>query len=780
MKKIALVGFNIFSPGGTSRSNLNLIAEFKEAGYSSVFYNYQSFSKCDVKRLREENPYLVGCPFKTFDDLSHIEECEYVFVTREEFFCLAPFIRQQTNAKIIGEIHAPLSTIRPDDIRPYLSSITCVRVATDGIRKEFIRRFDYSRVYAQRVSLKHVNTQAMLNKDFSNSKINLHVLARFDYVKDIEYSIRLVDYLVNSKKISSVNYYINGYGSGEENYRELVKEYGLEDYVFINKDVPNNHIYLCTSRAETFGYSIVEEISEGDPVILYKGDDGVLKENFSEFRNCLWITKDISRDADAIEAFVKNEIRQESYYFNLKVIEKWKQGYVEKFETNVAKFQLESNEKIKQAVIFSDVKKIVNQKLNIDKLRGLRLIYYRLRQLPVIGRIIRNEKLRRKILRIIKLITHSKFEAAVAVDENQFFIESFHGTNFAGDPKYFALSIKENKPKAKIYVSSINQFVDNEIANNGLLPVRVGSVDYLQKFKASKYVFMNGNSLDKAGKNKNQVFVQTWHGFPLKKMVNDLADSQQRKKESMAFEPRMKKWDFLTTSSVYNTELLTSAFDLKENAALKIISRGTPKNEYLLKNRNDNNERQRVYKKYFNREEIKPTHFVLFCPTWRKDNREQVFSVDLVRVIEHLPKNYELIVKLHPNEGELYKKYAALNERIHCFKNEIVDIQELYILSDVLISDYSSAMFDFSLLERPIIVLQEDEENYVKQIGWYFDIKKVLGMDGVKLTSEELAKTILNTNMDEVNQYTRLIKTKLLSGEHVGATNEALNIIFGE
>ncbi|MGJ5703224.1 CDP-glycerol glycerophosphotransferase family protein, partial [Staphylococcus equorum] len=97
---------------------------------------------------------------------------------------------------------------------------------------------------------------------------------------------------------------------------------------------------------------------------------------------------------------------------------------------------------------------------------------------------------------------------------------------------------------------------------------------------------MNGNSWDKVYKHNDQVFIQTWHGFPLKKMVNDLSDDIEKTTQLMQFKPRMMKWDYLITSSNTNTMLLKSAFPLEENPNLNILQQGAPRNEYLIENNN--------------------------------------------------------------------------------------------------------------------------------------------------------------------------------------------------
>lgn len=61
-------------------------------------------------------------------------------------------------------------------------------------------------------------------------------------------------------------------------------------------------------------------------------------------------------------------------------------------------------------------------------------------------------------------------------------------------------------------------------------------------------------------------------------------------------------------------------------------------------------------------------------------------------LLKYLPENYEIIVKLHPNESHLRTRYNQIDNRIHCYFNELVDIQELYILSECMITDYSSTI----------------------------------------------------------------------------------------
>ncbi|WP_225046836.1 CDP-glycerol glycerophosphotransferase family protein [Lacticaseibacillus kribbianus] len=782
MKKIAILGFNIFSPGGTSRSNINLLEEFGRAGYTITFYNFRPFTHGDLRKLQKREPAAANVAFKFIKELENDPlDYEYFFITRENFFCVAPYIRANSQAKVVGEIHTPLAMIEEEDLASYLRYFTCVRVATASIKAEVERRFGCHNVYVQTVSLEHIDvTPQPFDPSLVDSEghINLAIRSRFDHEKDIPAAIKLIDYLVNYLKHDEYHMYITGYGPSGTLYHNLTKYYQLEDHIHFNeKVVPERHLYISTSFYETLGYSVLEEFAAGHPVLLFPGNDGVVKENFGAFADCVWLTKVPEDDVPNIFDFVAKPRTEEAYRHNLALIAEMKAGYVEKFEQNTAAFAAGSQSVAPASYSYDEMWTALQKRTKFDGMRRFRRFYYKLRRIPAFGALIKQDWIRVPAMHFLSRFVGETpdFTSQEPISDNKYFIESFHGTNISGDPKYFGLAIKRRHPDAEVYVSSRNQLVDMEAIANGFTPVRVGSLRYLEKFQQSKYVFMNGNTLDKAGKRDGQVFVQTWHGFPMKQMVNDLADPEQRENESTAFAPRMQKWDYLTTSSEYNVELLRSAFRLADNDHLTVFHNGTPKNEYLLANGDSEAEKQRVFEKYFNRPYDGKHKIVLFCPTWRKGNRSDVSELELKAVVDALPEEYLIVVKLHPLEGRLRKQYAELDPRIFCFYNELVDIQELYVLSDLLISDYSSAIFDYALLNKPILVMQEDEEDYQQSIGWYFDIESETGLHARSYTAPELTTAILNA--PDTREASAQIKTKLLTEEHVGSTDEVLDAI---
>lgn len=766
---MAIIGYNIFSPGGTTRSNLNVLKEFSHRSFRLLYFNEEEFTNVDVRLLKAQENLDDSIEFYTLKQLDRFSDIDIALLTRESFLKFGKLLKSLNPACIVvGELHGPLPLIK-DNIAVFLPFIDCIRVATPSVQKAFLEKFQYDKVFVQRVSLHHLS--AIELKECKPTS-NLFIHSRFDeYTKDIAYAIKLIAVIVHELKFKDIRLYINGYGVGERLYEKLIESYRVKDHVFINDEIPEDYIYLCTSKYETFGYSIAEAICAGHRALLYYGNDNVLKENFSNFKNVGWLTKDVLKDAEQVLEFFKKPMNKDEQNFDMQHM---KNEFAKDFLENISQFSIGNSpvhlskneirallgkEKV-VSVCFSEVKKI----------------YRFSRKVPMVGRVLSSNTFRKYAFSTVDFAKRTiKREMKLSLKENAFFIESFHGRNFSGDPKYLALAIKKMNENVTMYVSSVSDLVDMEIRSFGFVPVRFGSADYVEKFKQCKYIIANGNLIDRLKKQEGQVFIQTWHGFPLKRMVHDLKNQAQRKKETKAFVPKMKKWDYLLTSSRFNTELLTSAFKLNSHWNLTIIQEGLPKNEFLIENKDNEELRNALHLKYFHKRLPKNRKFVLFCPTWRKEKRKEVTRINLIELVSLLPKEYELILKLHPNEGALVQEYSELNERIHCFHNDLVDIQELYLLSDVLISDYSSSIFDFAHLGRKIIVLQEDAVDYEEKIGWYFDIERLCNLKAKAWSVAELASEIVDPSIGDSHER---IKSMLLTNDRLGSTERILKRIF--
>ena len=739
---IKILGFNLFQKGGTTRSNLNLLRALRESGHTVTYINYLPFRKRHIQKLSSNaRREIEGINFESFRSEKSLLGCDIVILTREDFFVYAREIKRRApHIKILGEIHGPLAYIH-STLDLALEAVDAIRVSTPEIATQFVKYYDYPYVFPMYVNTDHIVYQPVP----SPPTHNLMIKARFeDAIKDISYALKLMHFIVHTKGQNNVQLFIEGYGPSLELYEQLIRYYHLEEHVHINGVAPQHVIYLSTSPYETLGYSILEAIGKGSQACIYPGKDQVLQPVYEPFHAVSFLNKQLTHDYDVIMRAMHHHytdvMRNEDFqYFHQQF---QYENYSETLLNQLSSMSLAHDIKVDQIPQVSNSVRFYYSRYVMKH-----TLKKALNRLPQSWKRKFNKQsrlyqyARRGIFAVEKKMKQRRQER-YHPSKNHVFIESFHGKNFSGDPKAIALEIQRQYPQHQIHVSSSNEWVDIEIRRYGLNPIRFGSRDYVQAFEQSHFVVINGNLWDRLLKHPKQEVIQTWHGVPLKRMVNDLKDEAERQQQSDAFAPRMKKWDILLSCSNRYEQLVSSAFNLNAHPSLQIWEDGAPRNSLLIRDKSNSVKRLEIQEKYF---ELKQpnTSYLLFCPTWRKTQRHQVSQLDLVALIDALPDHYEVIVKLHPNEGHLYETYHDMHPRIHCFMNEWVDIQELYLISEALITDYSSALFDYAHLNRPMIVLDEDTSDYNQSVGFYFELDEIASVKQLPVDPNEISQYIL-------------------------------------
>ncbi|MBX7076355.1 MAG: CDP-glycerol glycerophosphotransferase family protein [Methanobacteriaceae archaeon] len=250
------------------------------------------------------------------------------------------------------------------------------------------------------------------------------------------------------------------------------------------------------------------------------------------------------------------------------------------------------------------------------------------------------------------------------------------------------------------------------------------------RLATSKYIFLNDNFFPIAfmNFNKDTKIIQLWHApGAFKKFGYSILKDKSRKK---LLTKLSEKTSYLTVTSHNISKFYSEAFDINED---KILSLGIPRTDYYSKKNLDNLNQLRAdfEKKY---PQVKNKKIVLYAPTFRENPKyNNVFDFFNVEEFnEELSEDYILIVRLHPkidkfmDENSDLLKILNSNNIINCthYKNE----QELLLLSDILVTDYSSIMIEFSFLNKPCIFFSYDLNEYEKEErGFYFDYNNVPG-----------------------------------------------------
>lgn len=309
-----------------------------------------------------------------------------------------------------------------------------------------------------------------------------------------------------------------------------------------------------------------------------------------------------------------------------------------------------------------------------------------------------------------------------AVNNETIVFESFGGKNYSDSPKYIYEYMQKHYPKLN-YIWVFKNPNQNVITGNAV-KVKKGSKEYYDAYSKAKFWVTNARLPLYLNKKDNQIYIQTWHGTPLKRLANDMKivrmPGTTTPKYKKNFYAETSRWDYLISPNRYSTNIFKTAFWMDENRTLEI---GYPRNDILVNRSNDQKYIEKL-KKELNIPKGKK--IIMYAPTWRDDEfvKKGKYLFDLKINLENLQKElgdeFVILLRMHyliSNALDLsgYEDFAIDVSNYN-------DISELYLISDALITDYSSVMFDFGILKRPQYFFAYDIEKYDKGLrGFYMD-----------------------------------------------------------
>ena len=321
-------------------------------------------------------------------------------------------------------------------------------------------------------------------------------------------------------------------------------------------------------------------------------------------------------------------------------------------------------------------------------------------------------------IKIYKKLTH-----IIPTSKKIIIFQSSNGRNYTGNPRY-------------IYEEMIRQGLDKkykciwflfdtsiEVPGN-CKKIRNNYFPYFWYLMRAGFWVFDSRQPKYCRKKKNVTYIQTWHGTPLKKLAldmdrMDMGGSTNIEGYHRKFLATCNDWDYLVSQNSFSTEIFKSCFAFKDRPILQI---GYPRNDILI--RDNNKEKIKEYKKKLGLPLDKK--IILYAPTWRdneysvKGKYKFVSKLDFDKAQKELSDEYIFIVKYHYLVSDKID-WSPYKGFVYTF-DETKDIAWLYLVSDMMITDYSSVMFDYSLLKRPMLFFAYDLENYKENIrGFYFD-----------------------------------------------------------
>lgn len=355
----------------------------------------------------------------------------------------------------------------------------------------------------------------------------------------------------------------------------------------------------------------------------------------------------------------------------------------------------------------------------------------------------------RKTIYILKKIEYKVTTLGIKVDNKTIIFCSFGGKSYSCSPKaIYEFMINEQKYKDYKFIWAFKEIKKYEELNKNrnTYLVKINSKEYRKYLAKSKYWIFNYKIPDYLYPKKNQIFVQCWHGTPLKRLGCDLIHFDNVLNTMKGMKKRYKieasKFNYLISPSKFASEKFISAWNLKEIGKENIIiEEGYPRNDFLF---NYTQEHVNKIKKQLGIENDN-RKIILYAPTYRSDQHEAGVGytykeeINFEEFRNKFSKDYIVLFRPHYFIANVFdfEKYKGFVYDV----SKIDDINELYIITDTLITDYSSVFFDFANLKRPMLFYMYDLEHYRdKSNGFYIDLQELPGK--ITTTQDELEKEL--------------------------------------
>jgi CDP-glycerol glycerophosphotransferase len=379
----------------------------------------------------------------------------------------------------------------------------------------------------------------------------------------------------------------------------------------------------------------------------------------------------------------------------------------------------------------------------------------------------RNSTLRalsRMSLRIKRTLNYWKHCRANPVNPKMIIFESFVGWKYSCNPRALYEAVLRDPAFDDFTLVWAFKSPDDyrnvpELGRATL--VRYGSQAYYASHAQAKYWVSNSVVFPHMRLREGQIYVQTWHGTPLKRLgcdieakVKDGVKIDAEEKRSW-YEAAGRRFTFLLAQSPFAAKVLESAFDLKGSGrADAVLQVGYPRNDFLLSYTDADAARIRIELDLPNDKTI-----VLYAPTWR-NNQHQTgvgytfdLGIDFDALKRELGETHVILFRAHYLIANSFRfeRYGGFVRDV----SRIDDINELYVASDLLITDYSSVFFDYANLRRPIVFYMYDLQRYAEQTtGFYLDLTELPGP--IVEHQEDLISTILASKSPDDDMVQRI------------------------
>lgn len=327
------------------------------------------------------------------------------------------------------------------------------------------------------------------------------------------------------------------------------------------------------------------------------------------------------------------------------------------------------------------------------------------------------------------------------LNNNKITFISFGGRAITCNPKYLYNSIyKEYGNKFK-YIWLVKNKNNSNVLYQNTKTIKYISLYSFFHLATSKYIITNYSMIIRPPIRKKQIYVNTWHGGGAYKKVGLVKNTIEQKRTNITFNLLAKETTYLISSCLIQTEVHKKTMRLENQ---KILNIGFPRNDLFFR---DYSKFSKIIKGYYNIPIEKK--IILYAPTYRgvAGNFSENATLNITQVLSTLKNKFNSdFICLY--RGHYYIHDQKLDNTINA--SDYPDMQELLCASDILITDYSSSIWDFSFTKKPCFLYTPDLEQYKNERDFYTDISK-WGFTYSKNTLE-LIKNIESFDQNEYNK----------------------------
>lgn len=320
---------------------------------------------------------------------------------------------------------------------------------------------------------------------------------------------------------------------------------------------------------------------------------------------------------------------------------------------------------------------------------------------------------------------------------NKIVFSNFSGRGYGDNPKYILEEIKDRNYDLVWLVSNLDENMPSVVRK-----VDPNSIKRLYEVATAKVIVTNVKDDLRLIKKKGQYIIQTWHGsYSAKRLEAEAADTLSPRYLKIS-----KKNSAQTDLFLSNSRILSDCYRNAFWCNCEIMECGFPRNDILF---SDTTLSKSKIKSALGVPE--DSKLVLYAPTFRDNGDVSAYSIDYQAVIEQLRlsgENWKMLIRIHPNVAKDAKLFEYNDHIINA--TEYPDMQELLFVSDILITDYSSTVFEFAAMGKATYIYAPDIDEYQKMRGLksdFFDMPYK-----ICTTNKELLDEISTNTPDRTQQ----------------------------